>query len=106
MNFNLVAVRPGEDQAGKFLVLSDGTVIIGFFKRHAILLNRYYIQANMAYEDPKLIGAGMFYLDGDIQTWESGLKNFTTPSANRSAIEVFMKQQAPLLREMFLELKK
>lgn len=59
MDFRLVAVRPGGDQAGKFLVLSDGTVLVGFFKRHAILLQKYYEKEGMEWKDPEL-SCGIF----------------------------------------------
>ena len=80
----------------KFLVLKDGTVIVGLTGYHVSLWAAYCIAHNLDPEvaRPELIGAGTYFDDGRVYSWSSLYFRFTTPNELQEPIEEFLKTEA------------
>lgn len=83
----------------KFLVLEDGTVIVGLTEYHQSLWAAYCTAHNLdpAIARPKLIGAGTCFDDGRVYAWHSSYFRFSTPYELQGPIEAFLQEQVAQL---------
>lgn len=93
MDLKLHVVLGTSDNGGKFLVLSDGTVIAGPCWNHETLWVSYRKERSIKHigTPPDLIGAGQFKRNGVVTSWVSFQYIFATPEEIRDEIQEFIK---------------
>ena len=105
IELTLVRLSPGsQESAGKFIVTTDGKVIVGFGYEHVEMWKKYCEQTGRN-EKAQFLAAGRMGLDGTVQDrdWSSHtLGDFETPYKNRRKVSDFLKKAGGFL-DMFME---
>jgi hypothetical protein len=79
----------------KFLVLENGTVIVGVVFAHSNLWVTYCLESEEGLNPeskPVLVGTGEYSRNGDVISWESTSFDFDTPDEHKVTIQGFLRE--------------